>query len=67
MRIGNLLAGIAIAAWSAAILLLAALGHNGFAGGGADGLGPLVGYALMALLFVVGARSIVTELRSRHR
>jgi hypothetical protein len=67
MRIGNLLAGLAIATWSAAVLLLAALGHDGFAGGGAYGLGEVVGFALMALIFLVGARSVRTELRSRGR
>jgi asparagine N-glycosylation enzyme membrane subunit Stt3 len=67
MRIGNLIAGVAVVAWSTAVLLLAALGHNGFAGDGAYGLGQFVGFAFMVVLFVVGARSIGTELRRRGR
>ena len=67
MRIGNLIAGIAVVVWSAAVALLAVLGHNGFAGAGAYGLGQVVGFGSMALLFVVGARSILTELRRRGR
>ena len=67
MRIGNLVAGLVVVAWSAAVLLLALLGHNGFAGDGAYARGEVVGFALMALLFVVGARSVLTELRRRGR
>ena len=67
MRIGNLVAGIAVVVWSAAVLLLALLGHDGFAADGAYGRGQVVGFALMAVLFVVGARGILVELRRRGR
>jgi len=67
MRIGNLLAGVAVVAWSAAVLALALLGHDGFAGDGAYGRGQVVGFAFMAVLFVVGLRGILTELRRRGR
>jgi hypothetical protein len=67
MKIGNLIASAAVIVWSGGVLLLAALGHNGFSGDGAYGMGQVVGFAFMGLLFVVGARGIRTELRRRRR
>ena len=67
MRIGNLLAGVAVVAWSTAVLALALAGHDGFGGDGAYGRGQVVGFTFMAVLFVVGLRGILLELRRRGR
>jgi hypothetical protein len=67
MRIGNLVAALVVVGWSTAVLLLDLLGHSGFGGDGAYGRGQVVGFALMAVLFVVGVRGILTELRRRGR
>jgi hypothetical protein len=67
MRIGNLVAALAVVAWSAAVVLLAVLGHDGFAADGAYARGQVIGFLLMAVLFVVGVRGVLTELRRRGR
>jgi hypothetical protein len=67
MRIGNLVAALAVVAWSGTVLLLDLLGHDSFGGDGAYGRGQVVGFALMAVLLAVGIRGILTELRRRGR